>query len=99
MSALSSTSTIAQITASYADNASYEEDGSVSKARAFVTACRLLILKLPTKMMHGKAGEIDLDPSLIRGELQAAQRWLASQPDSAAGADAVRFLDFSTFRD
>ena len=42
MSTLDSTSTLGQVESAYADNASYAEDNSVDKARAFVTACRLL---------------------------------------------------------
>ena len=47
MSTLSSSSTRADVEAAYADDASYVEDASVPKARVFVTACRLLILKYP----------------------------------------------------
>ena len=47
MSTLSSASTLTEVEAAYDDNASYAEDASVAKAKAFVTACRFLIRRLP----------------------------------------------------
>ena len=49
MSTLTSASTLAQVQAAYADNASYVEDNSVAKCRAFITACTILLLKLPAE--------------------------------------------------
>jgi hypothetical protein len=46
MATLDSTSTLSEILAAYADNASYAEDGSATKARSFITACRLLLINL-----------------------------------------------------
>ena len=43
MSTLNGSSTLAQVQAAYDDNASYAEDSSVSKCRAFLTACRILL--------------------------------------------------------
>jgi hypothetical protein len=100
MSTLSSASTLAEIQAAYADNASYAEDASPAKARAFVTACRLLLVKLPKRASHGagRAEEIELDLALIRGELADARKWLACYASAAAGGAAVSF-DLSGFRD
>ena len=49
MSTLTSASTLAQVKAAYADNASYVEDNSVAKCRAFITACTILLLNLPAE--------------------------------------------------
>lgn len=49
MPSLTSASTLAQVEASYDDNASYAEDASVAKAKAFVTACRILLRRLPAE--------------------------------------------------
>ena len=97
MSTLSSTSTLAEIKAAYADNASYVEDNSTAKAAAFVTACRLLLLDLPTRA--GQSGAtLERDMTLIRGELNAAQSWLASQGTAAVGGPRVKFASFEDLR-
>ena len=49
MSALTSASTLTDVQNAYVDNASYAEDASIAKAKAFVTACRILLLKLPAE--------------------------------------------------
>jgi len=79
MSSLTSASTLADIKAAYADNASYLEDGSAVKARLFITACRLLLLALPKRAMKGgrtSGEEIELDPSLLAGQINEAKRFL-----------------------
>lgn len=98
MSTLSSASSLAQIKAAYADNASYAEDASASKAAAFITACRLLLLKLPSRAKQGAGFEVELDLTLIRSEMTEAKRWLDIHGTSSA-AGGVRHADFATFRD
>jgi len=95
MATLGSTSTLEEIVAAYADNASYAEDGSAEKARGFVTACRLLLLRKPRRVSHGGA-EIELDLSLIAKELEAAQQWSAVGGGTAGGA---KYASFRGFRD
>jgi len=97
MSSLTSASTLAQIKAAYADNASYQEDADVAKARAFVTACRLLLLKTPSKVMHGKAGGIEFSVASIQQQLDAANRWLACSLAAADGG-GITFPSFDGFR-
>ena len=65
MSTLTSSSTIAQIEAAYTDNASYVEDNSVAKCRAFITACTILLLKLPAES-GTREGQMRLNPDLIQ---------------------------------
>lgn len=73
---LDSTSTLAEVKAAYADNAAYDELGSVPKAKAFVTACRLLIFLLPTAA--GQGGEtITLDKAGLLAEMSQAKAWLS----------------------
>lgn len=95
MAALSSTSTWAEVTAAYDDNASYAEDASSTKAAAFITACRVLLRRLPKRSVHGGRGgeEIEMDTRLIAEELRDAKRWLGTQ------SSVVRQADFSSFRD
>lgn len=97
MSALSSSSTLTEIKNAYLDNASYEEDGSTSKAAAFITACRMLLAKLPKRALHGGRNEIELDLGQIRKELDQAKTWLATSSTAATGG-GVRFNDFTSFR-
>ncbi|HEX8911075.1 MAG TPA: hypothetical protein VF796_01865 [Humisphaera sp.] len=87
MAALNSTSTLAEIEAAYMDNASYAEDGSAAKARAFVTACRLLILKTP-KMTGTREAQLTLSPELLAGQIDEANAWLASNGGGPAAAAA-----------
>jgi hypothetical protein len=97
MSTLSGASTLAQVKAAYDDNASYEEDASAAKCRAFVTAGRILLRRVPKRAVHGGRGageEIEIDPVVLRDEVTEARRWLARNP-GAAGTDHVIYADFS----
>lgn len=80
--ALSSASTIDEIRAAYDDNASYEEDGDVTKARAFITACRMMIGHLPTQSVQGPNNSISLGIDLIAKQLDAAKKWLIDNDTS-----------------
>lgn len=97
MATLSSASTLAQVKAAYDDNASYEEVGSVAKARAFVTAARILLRRMPASAGAGGA-YVSLSPTTIRDELHAAQTWLASHADVDAGGGGVRAISLESFR-
>lgn len=73
---LSSISTTAEIRAAYDDNASYDMDASVDKAKAFVAACRMLIRRTPTASAQG--GEsIALSVDSLQKELASALQWLS----------------------
>ena len=74
MSTLSSSSTTAQIEAAYDDNASYEEDGSATKAAAFITACRLLIRRLIADGNTQTSG-IRFDRVRLQAEIDHAIEW------------------------
>jgi hypothetical protein len=94
MSALSSTSTDAQVWAAYDDNASFEEDSAPAKAAAFITACRILLRRRPVNMtVDGRT--LAFDAQAITGELERARNWLAMNRSPGA----IRYLDFSGVRD
>lgn len=95
MSTLSSSSTFAEMQAAYIDNASYAEDGSLAKARAFITACRCLLLKLPKRSKHGLNQETEFEPSLLRQELLQAQQYV----NASVSGGGVRHLSVEGFRD
>lgn len=94
MSTLSSSSTWAQIKAAYDDNASYEEDASVSKARAFVTACRMILRRLATKAKNGDS-EIEFDTRIVQDEMKQAQRYVAAVDPTLSQGSVVH----TTFED
>jgi hypothetical protein len=92
--------TLAQIKASYADNASYGEDNSVAKCRAFITACRLLVLKYPRSTGTPQA-ELTTAIDLVQKEKAAAEKWLEGHDTgggSAAGGPRVTRVSFENCR-
>ena len=92
--ALSGTSTLAEIQTAYLENADYQESGDVTKAKTFVTACRMLLVKMPEEADH--SGErLQFDMELIRDEMKAAQSWLQAKDTSKRRA---KFHDFSDYR-
>lgn len=94
MSTLTSSSTLAQIEAAYADNASYAEDDSLAKAKLFETACRLLIFKLPRSAGHGDA-QVTLND--LRDELRDVQSWIAQKGSNTTNPGVIH-ADFTEFR-
>jgi hypothetical protein len=103
MSTLTSSSTRAEINAAYLDNASYEEDGSVAKAKAFITACRFLLLPKITPSRSagpGDGGEVEFNLDMIKVQMEAAQQYVAANDTSNYdGFGTVRHVDFTGLRD
>ena len=96
MSTLTSSSTDAEVEAAYDDNASYREDQSTAKAKAFITACRILIRRCATRM--GERGDLlEFDVGLLRDEQRAAESW-AQANGGFSGPRVVR-SDFSRGRE
>jgi hypothetical protein len=97
MATLTSASTLDEIKAAYDDNASYSEDGSLAKAKAFVTACRLLLRRTPRRVALGgpASEEIEMEPKLLEGQITEAKRWIANLP----AGESVSYADFQDFRD
>ena len=82
--ALSSESTLEEVRAAYLDNAAYEETGNVAMARAFVSACRMLLI-LPPKRSMADGGETELDLGLVQREMKAAQRFVTGAVETDEG--------------
>ena len=95
MSSLSSSSTLTEIQNAYVDNASYAEDGSVSKAKAFITACRILLLKLPAEA-GTRESHVRLSPDLISKEMAEARAWL--QANDTTSTSTVTRVSFENCR-
>lgn len=100
MSSINSSSTIAEVEASYDDNASYAEDNSPAKCRAFMTACRMLLRRYPR--MTGTAQQhTHFNPDLLQKELETAQAWLEANDTQAPQASGPRItrVSFEQFRE
>ncbi len=99
---ISSTSTLAEVEAAYDDNASYEEDSSIPKCRAFQTAIRILLRRLPTES-GTRETNARWDMALLSKELERAQCWQAANDDGTSdnsnAAPYVKRVSFENFRD
>lgn len=98
---LTSASTLTQVLAAYEDNADYDLVGSATKARDFVQACRILLIRLPAGGSSG-ATSTTLAGNLteIRTAMQRAEQWLASNggTTSGRGGPNVKRASFEDFR-
>lgn len=97
VSTLSSTSTYSDIVAAYEDNASYFEDGSVAKCKAFITACTFLLRRTPRAHRQGSV-QTDYAPELLNREIAEAKQWLSSNQTVANGGGGVRGFSVENFR-
>jgi len=98
MSDITGTTTFAELAAIYRANASYAEDNSISKARAFVSACNALLLDLPSRTTSGRGGhEIEFDVGQISAARDKAQVWINAN-ESNATRPRVRHVDLSNYR-
>jgi hypothetical protein len=95
MSSLSSSSTDQQVWDAYDDNASYEEDASVTKAKAFITACRILLRRRPARI---SAEGVSTDFVSVENAMNDAREWVALNNTTSNGG-SVRHLDFRNLRD
>ncbi len=99
MPTLNSASSLDDVFAAYLDNASYEEQASAPMCRAFITACRCLLLLLPKRTSHAnRAEEVETDPAVITEEMKAAKMWLTINSAALSAARAA-YCDFTNFRD
>ena|ERR1035437_6620538 len=98
--ALAATSTVADIEGAYLDNMGYDANGNVAQCRAFISACRGLLLRRPETASRGASDSSQSfawSMESIRRELDAARQWLAFAPSANCGN--VVHPDFSDLRD
>ena len=83
---LSSSSTDAQIQAAIDDNASYDESQSVTAARAYRTALRMMIGRVSSRTEQSDQGS-SLKANLDgwRQEMNQVQSWLSTYDSDLAG--------------
>lgn len=101
MSSISSASTDAQVRAAIEDNASYEEDESLSKASAYITAMRVWIGRLSERKNVGDAdSRLEVEIEALRKELESAREWrLQNGGGTDAQATQVSLADFGSARE
>lgn len=95
-----SASTFAELRAEYEDTASYDVASDADLCRRFIVACRLLLVRLQSKSKHGDA-EVEMDPTLIQGQLEEAKAWLSGNDATASVSTtpgSVRQLKVENFR-
>jgi len=80
----------------YVTNEDYDEEGSVSKAKAFVVACRKLLLYLPKRSGSSSGEEVEFDPKIIQEELNNAKRWLMA--NNTSGQRRTRYMSIEDYR-
>jgi len=87
-------STLAEAQTAYLANADWAETGSSSKAKTFVSACRALLLLMPTQAAQGDVStQFDMDA--IREQMASAQQYVN---DTVAGTGGMVDVSFEEFR-
>lgn len=97
MSTLTSASTLAQIEAAYDDNASWFEDKSVAKAKAFVTATRMLLRRIYSGQTKG-ANSLSFRIDLLQKELDEAMDFVRKHDSTFLTGPRVTQASFFNFR-
>jgi hypothetical protein len=95
--AITSASTLSEIVDQYKDNVSYEEDGSVAKARLFVTACRALLGVRPSQFSANGYGN-SFSATALQEEISQARKFINASATSSNGSGGVRYFDVGDFR-
>ena len=78
-------------------NASWEEDGSLSKAKAFVTAVRRYLMRYPNSSSN-QSSSMSFDFNVIQSQLLLAKQYIALNDTASASNTRVRFFDASGYR-
>ena len=86
---------LADAQTAYLENADYAEASSVTKAKAFVTACTRLLLLLPAMTRQASRFELQIDTKLIPEALKRAEDWIAAI--SGSTASQVRGFSLTDF--
>jgi hypothetical protein len=83
----------------YLDNAGYAENNSVTQAKAFVTACRKLLMLQP-KATHSREGGLETSPEEINAQMTMAIQFISANDTSTnrPGGPSTTQVDFRDFR-
>lgn len=91
---------VAAIEQAWNDNASYLEDDSPTKCRAFITAGKRLLVVFPSTTVKGE-NSLSYNVEAITQQIRRAEDWLMSHPTAMAtylGPRATR-VDFRMGRE
>lgn len=83
--------TLDDITDDLLENASFEEDASVTKAKAFVTAAKRFLLLSP-QSQSDQGSSLTMGLEQVEGLLKRAQQYVKEQQSANASNSRVRFL-------
>jgi hypothetical protein len=86
--------TIADVEADLLANADFEEVGSVSKAKAFVTAAKRWLIMRPNTAAH-QGNSLSLNADIVKEMMDRAQNFIAVNNTGASGN--VLFLGVNGF--
>ncbi len=86
-----------QAVAGYLANLTYDVDGSASKCRGFIAACRALLVLHPSNWSQSQQ-QIAFNPQLWQLQLDDALHWLSGHSTDPAAA-RVKYVSFGGFRD
>lgn len=98
MAAVDSDSTRDQVIAAIANNASYVEDNSVAKCKAFITAVRLFLHCWAFEEARTDLASMRFNTAQLRADLQEATGWLERNGGSQAASGGVRQFSVANFR-
>ena len=95
---LDSKSTFADIKASYMDNASYEEDSDILKAKRFITACRFMLNPTFLPQVTEHSGErVELFLESVERQLKDAQAFVSQDGEQLVGEE-ITYISFANSR-
>ena len=91
--------TLDTIRQNYVTYADYEEVGSPSRCKSFITACRQLLVMLPTVSSGVQGTNTEFEIESIRLTMGDAQNWLAANPSASddQSRPAALHHDFEAF--
>jgi hypothetical protein len=100
MSAVTGSTTLAELLVLYRANCSWEEDNDLTKAKTFVTVCTALAAMLPSQSGKGGAS-MSLDTRTVQEQLKRAREFIkvTGTVNGSSGYGTVIHPNFRNFRD
>jgi hypothetical protein len=95
MATITSASSQADIEAAYLDNCGYAEDGSSTMAKAFITACRAMLIHGITGISTG-ANRMQFEPGALAQQIAEAKRYVQAADGPVGGVIHADLRDLRT---
>lgn len=93
---LTSSSTLDQVLAEYKANADWSTEQSLAKAKAFVVACRYLLVMRPESARRGTES-FEWSAEVIQQQLNEAEEFIRQSPERADSGASVYRTRYSRF--